>query len=201
MLGRSTEILEKTVQFKADGSNVQSYHSRILHQLGVNCRWSSIVVDEQPEAKNVSNAGPYLPEDPTVIYAGDRAPDAPGLIPVGTESVKATSLFTLFGPTHHTALIFAAAAGKAQQVLDALGTYPEGTVTTIVIFPQAAQTVKAVKDATLTVVDRDGHAYAGYPPVTKGFSVIVVRPDGVVGAVVQGAAGVARYFDGIFAQV
>ena len=51
MLGRTTAILNNTIQFKADGSNHRSHERpQVLHQLGVNVRWSPVVVDEQPGA-------------------------------------------------------------------------------------------------------------------------------------------------------
>lgn len=199
MIGRTSEIFKKTVTYKADGSNVDpNLRPKILHQLGINCRWSPILVDEQAEAKNASTEGAYLSENPAVLYAGDRAPDAPGLLPVGDASAEVTSLFKIFNPTRHTVLIFVADIEKAQPILDALAAYPEATVATIVILPQTG--VQAAKGATLTVVDQDGHARTAYPPAEKGFSTIVVRPDGVVGAVAHGAEGVTRYFEGIIAH-
>ena len=53
MLGRTTAILNKTITFKTDSEEENPFvRPKILHQLGVNCRWSPILVDEQPEARN-----------------------------------------------------------------------------------------------------------------------------------------------------
>ena len=198
MLGRTTAILNETVQFKADGSNIGSQQrAQVLHMLGLNCRWSPIVVDEQPEAPEHSRDGPYLSEDTTVLYAGDRAPDSPGLVVTGGEE---TSLFKIFGPTHHTVLIFEADAANAKAVLEVLSGYPKDAVKKVVVLPKGTENAAAVDGADLVVVDRDGHAHTFYPPVGKGFSVIAVRPDGVVGAIVKGVAGAQRYFKGIFGQ-
>ena len=51
VLGRITAILKEAVAFKADGSNARSPENpKVLQMLGLNCRWSPIIVDEQPEA-------------------------------------------------------------------------------------------------------------------------------------------------------
>lgn len=201
MLGRTTAVLNQTIQKQEDAADpTQGVRPKILHQLGVNCRWSPIVVDEQPEAQDVKNAGAYLAEDPTVLYAGDRAPEAPGLLVVGAAVAETTSLFSVFGPTHHTVLLFATAAEDTALVLRALDGYPEDIVKKVAILPKDdAQT--PVPGADLTLVDRDDYAYEGYPPVSKGYAVIIVRPDGVVGAVVKGAAGVKRYFGAVLVRV
>ena len=200
MLGRTTAVLNQTIQKQEGPADPTSgVRPRILHQLGVNCRWSPIVVDEQPEAQDVKNAGAYLAEDPTVLYAGDRAPEAPCLLVAGAAAAEATSLFSVFGPTHHTVLLFATAAEDTALVLRELDGYPADIVKKVVILPKdAAQT--AVPGADLTLVDQEGYAHEGYPPVGKGCSVIVVRPDGVVGAVVKGANGIKRYFDGVLVR-
>lgn len=161
-----------------------------------------MLVDEQPEAKDVANAGAYL-DHSIPLYAGDRAPDAPGLVLVGGSATEktTTALFDIYDPTRHTVLAFVADAEKAKPILAAVHGYPEGTVATVVIFSNDVQGVEAVDGAMLTVVDREGYAHAGYTPVSKGFPVIVVRPDGVVGAVVAGPEGIKRYFRALFAQV
>lgn len=207
MLGRTTAILNATVNTafnaaakKTDDAKSPLVRPQILHQLGVNCRWSPIVVDEQPSAPDAVHAGAYLPEDPTVLYAGDRSPDAPGLVRVCAEGAetRTLSLFEIFGPTHHTVLIFASDAAAAQPILALLEILSKGVVKSVVILPRSTQIGKEVEGANFTLVDRDGHAYADYPPVAAGFHTIVVRPDGVVGAVVQGVQGVERYLDGVF---
>ena len=115
-----------------------------------------------------------------------------------TSSGEETSLFKIYGPTHHTVLVFEADAAKAKAVVKSSSEYPHGSIKTVVVLPQGTGNVPTIEGADLTVTDRDGHAYTFYPPVTKGFSVIVVRPDGVVGAIVKGPPGIQRYFKGIF---
>ncbi|KAF7792784.1 hypothetical protein EIP86_003883 [Pleurotus ostreatoroseus] len=195
MLGRTTAILNQTIRKESDPA-VHGMRPKILHQLGVNCRWSPIVVDEQPAAQAAKTAGAYLAEDPTVLYAGDRAPEAPGLIIVNVPEGN-TSLFDIFGPAHHTPLVFATDTNVAEHILHELHRYPEGSMKKIVILPRGAAHT-SVSGADLTLIDKEGHAYEAYPPAGEGYHAIVVRPDGVIGAVVRSAAGVKRYFDGIF---
>ena len=79
--------------------------------------------DEQPEAQDVVNAGAYLDEDPSVLFAGDRAPEAPGLLKVVDGAIlgeQTTSLFNLFNPTTHTVLIFVPDTTHAAPFLVAL---------------------------------------------------------------------------------
>lgn len=206
MLDRTTKILDKTLKFSADGKNTDGFkRPKILHQLGVHCRWSALVVDEQPEAVEASKADPYQDEDPTVLFAGDRAPDAPALrivVPANgafTE-LEETSLFKTYNPAQHTALLFAQSLTDAalQPIVNVLRTAPKNTVQIVVVLTKGITTESAVEGVDLVVVDTMGHAADAYPPATKGSPVIVVRPDGVVGAVVRGEAGVKKYIERIF---
>ena len=86
-----------------------------------------------------------------------------------------------------------------RELLGVLGACPAGTLHKVVLLPAGAAAT-AVQGVDVTLVDNEGHAYNAYPPATQGFSVIIVRPDGVVGAVVRGAEGAKRYLDGIFAD-
>ena len=198
MLGRTTTIMNETLRPKPRDISAQ-LRPKILHQLGVNCRWSPIIVDEQPEAKDAAYAGAYLEEDPSVLFAGDRAPDAPVAVCHANEVPKETTLFKLFGPTHHTVLIFPNGDQDLQLLSDVLYKYPAGEVVSVAVYAKGtAPAALAITD--VVAIDHDGHAFSAYPPVAAEFRVVVVRPDGVVGAVVRGAAGVQQYFDGIFGQ-
>ena len=207
MLSRTTVLLDKTMSFRADGSNNEGWdRPKILHQLGVNCRWSPIVHDEQPGAAQAREAGAYLEEDPSVLYAGDRAPEAPGLRVVAGGAAgkeETTSLFKVFGPTHHTALLFSTSENKSDlaAVLALLRPYTEDTLKTVVVLPHGtAHAADSERGAHLTVVDTDGYAFDAYPPASNGFPVIIVRPDGVVGAVVRGVDGVKAYLSKVVIQ-
>lgn len=174
--------------------------SRVLKQLGVNCRWSSVVVDEQPDARNLAHAGAYLDRDPAVLYAGDRAPDAPGLVPINGKSTS-TSLFTLFSLSHHTVLVFGGNASLLTELRHMLCGALRSLVKLVRILDGSLKEAEDQEGgADVALVDRDGHAHDAYSPVTQGFPIIVVRPDGVVGAIVESRAGLKRYLDGVFVQ-
>lgn len=204
MLNLTTVMLEQRVSFKAGAEDTSHIRRpKTLHQLGVNYRSSSIVVDEQPgaeEAKSVSPA--YAVEDPSVLRAGDRAPDAPGLRSVGGSDEAVISIFSVFKPTQHTAFIFTSDPAEAKPILEALKVAPAATVHTVLVLPKGYDTsdlasLKSVS-ADAILVDQEGHAYTYYPPASAGFSTIVVRPDGVVGAVAKSVDGVAKYIKGVF---
>ncbi|KAF7798976.1 hypothetical protein EIP86_010205 [Pleurotus ostreatoroseus] len=200
MLPRTTAILTDMVHHKEndtekDFSLTAHVRPKILNQLGVNCRWSPVVFDEQPEAQDAVNAGAYLDEDPSILFAGDRAPEAPGLLKVVDGAIlkeETTSLFNIFSPTAHTVLIFVPDVTQAVPFLLALdeSSYSKA----VVVLASDSETSVAVQSADIVVLDRDGHAHHAYPPVAKGFPVIVVRPDGVVGAVIKEPQNLHKYF-------
>ncbi|KAH9911199.1 uncharacterized protein B0H18DRAFT_385348, partial [Fomitopsis serialis] len=83
-----------------------------LKQLGINYRWSSILVDEihavdAEEAKR-ETVDAYGALGGDGLHAGDRAPDAPALVDLKSGGAEPTSLFNIFAPTHHTVLLSAA---------------------------------------------------------------------------------------------
>lgn len=179
-----------------------------LKQLGINYRWSRILFDERYKSLSAQHAEaevfyPYdtgAPSDP--VRAGDRAPDATGLVrlDIGQDSDRqTTSLFDMYGPTHHTILIFNVV--NQHPIIDLSRSSPVGTIMSIAVFPSSSSklsTEASLKtDALLS--DCDGIAYTEYG-VTQGQSlVVIVRPDGYIGAVARGAEGIAKYFGLIFA--
>ncbi|KAI0090682.1 FAD binding domain-containing protein [Irpex rosettiformis] len=198
MLFRTTELLKATVNYRAkgqDGTPAEPSHMRrpkILQQLGVNYRWSPIVVDEQPKEEGEEDvSGAYKPEDPSVLKAGDRAPDSPGLVRVDGNEKKKT-LFDIFRPTRHTVLLF----GENQEVLEVLKKAPAGSLYTVLVVPKENSATGAGVDAVF--VDVDGYAHTFYPSVSKGFKTVIIRPDGVVGAIVKGKEGVEKYLKAVF---
>jgi len=175
-----------------------------LRQLGVNYRWSPIVVDERTPAVE-GEIGDVYSTGGGVVRAGDRAPDAPGLVDV--EKDATTTLFGTFSPTSHTALVFAQQDGSiALQTVRTLASYNALTsansplVQSIVILPSALAPYSCGPPSTSkTLVDRDGHAHKEYAITEDGPAyVVIVRPDGVVGAIVEGVSGIERYFSGVF---
>ena len=178
-----------------------------LYMLGVNYRTSPIVIDEFFSAPSAQVHSSYRAPEDGVLRAGDRAPDAPNLIPV-TSTAETPSgesgvrLFDIFASTYHTVLIFTPSPSVpvVRQVLSVLKEVEkkvnEKLVKPLVILPPGSEGEIEVGEEIL--VDHAGHARSAYV-VDKGETkVIVVRPDGVVGAVVRGGEGVGKYFNKIF---
>ncbi|KAJ7068962.1 FAD binding domain-containing protein [Mycena belliarum] len=186
---------------KKDGDDDESAYRGGLRMLGVNYRGSAIVLED---AAADADAGAYAPPAGTRVQAAYRAPDAPGLVPVGAGAGDApTTLFALFRVTVHTVLLFgdaAAAAPVAQQL-------PKDVVRSVLVLPKGrlagkdADAGEALAAFDEVLEDREGHAYSGYGLASggAGLTVVIVRPDGVVGAVVVGAEDVERYFRKLFA--
>jgi hypothetical protein len=187
MLFRTTELLKKTAAYKTqDGADVKHMRRpQILHQLGVNYRWSPVVVDEQPQTEE-EVSGAYRTEDSSILRAGDRAPDSPGI--VGEEK---QTLFDIFKPTRHTVLLFS----DDDETLDVLKKVPTGAIYTVRVVSRDETSSSGV-DAVF--VDCDGHVRTFYPPAANGFKTIIIRPDGVVGAIIKGKEGTERYLKVVF---
>jgi len=179
-----------------------------IDQLGVNYRWSSIVVDEETVKLGLDRkAGSAYSVESGPIRAGDRANDAPGLVVIkGTEDdLGKTRLFEFFKPMQHTVLVFAEKV-DAREVLAALPPQPE-LVHSIVIAKggEDASALSASMSSNylghLSIVeDHEGHAYTGYNGPEGLSGIFVIRPDGVVGARVGDVKGVRAYFKGVFGE-
>lgn len=173
-----------------------------LLQLGVNYRWSSIVVDERTsKPKGPGQVNAYGDGSDGSLRAGDRAPDAPGLLPVNGGAL--TSLFAVFGPDHHTVLLFNLPAEESKRVFAVTRTYPDGIVKTVAISSKDTSTPKAVAqpEQDIAAVDQDGHAFAAYQVPLEKPTIVIVRPDGVVGGIVYGLSGFHEYFRNLFSSV
>ena len=202
MLNLTTKILEATIDKPSNEAGWKRTGN--LNQLGVNYRWSSIVVDQNPD----SSTGPggreahsaYDVEAGGVLRAGDRAPDAPGLVKVSFDSQKSgesTRLFKLLSPTYHTVLIFAEAADVPPTLQAAIARFSKEHVRTVVLL--RAGTTNMIQDVGCDVFeDRDGHAYDAYKGAEGANEIVIIRPDGVTGAIVKDVDWVERYFRTIF---
>ncbi|KAI0084950.1 FAD binding domain-containing protein [Irpex rosettiformis] len=218
VLSMSSEFMKKTLAFKAGDNPTFAQRPKTLHQLGVNYRFSELVIDEQsPDRTSNTVSAAYRPEDPSVLRAGDRAPDAPGLVPVQlafgdtNNNVKvklgetSTTLFDTFKPVRHTALVFVGGMDLVDvtETVKVLRAAPEGTVHVVFVLPKDDTTPGALSGISLSggvevLIDVENHAHTFYPPATHGFPVVIVRPDGFVGAVVNGKEGVLRYLHVVF---
>ncbi len=182
------------------------FRGRNLFQLDVNYRWSPIVLDERfGEAEAAKQPNAYGIEGHEA-RAGDRAPDAPNLRVVkrpaneGQANVgEETRLFDVFTPDKHTVLMFASENGldKTKAILSALEKYPPGLIRSALVLPSASSTTENAS-AEFVFKDTEKHAYTGFGVKGDHLQVVVVRPDGVIGAFVEGAQGIAKYFSLVF---
>ncbi|KAG1791742.1 FAD binding domain-containing protein [Suillus plorans] len=194
MLGVTTSILNKTIASK--GAQIE--RSPILFMLGINCRFSTIVLDEFVTSVEEKPINAYGVLDEGHLEAGDRAPDAPNMLHVGRAEPGATTLFSLYRPWYHTILVFAPSLADATPVLGALETYDKSVVRSAVVLPSSASVTSVASPVDLVLIDREGHAYSAYLMEAGQTKVFVIRPDGVIGAIVHGTEGVKKYFSKIF---
>jgi hypothetical protein len=197
MLNITTDILKR---MHGSDSLEQVLHrgNQKLNMLGVNYRWSSIVIDKVTKAEPV-NA--YMVLDESILVAGDRAPDAPGLNMVNASvQVAETRFFDLFKAAYHTVLVFGPEVGSAEDIIGALSSFSRNIIRNVVVLPQDAVVTEAstVTARADVVVDGAGHAYRAYLTEKGEKKVVVVRPDGVAGAIVRSAEGVKAYLEKIF---
>jgi len=168
-----------------------------MDMLGVNYRSSPIVLDEFTQAEPVSAYGTL---EEGVLVAGDRAPDAPELGLVAAQATRGaeteTRLFDVFCPVYHTVLLFVPDVAASADVLEVLKRYPGDVIRPVIVLPQGSEVTPGAQADV--IIDRGGHAFRGYLAVKGKKRVVVVRPDGVVGAMVRGAEGVGAYFANLF---
>jgi len=209
MLKKTSELLNKTVKNKGDGQDTSAWQrGGPLSQLGVNYRWSSIVVDERADAtiddKQALMSNAY--EGGHGIRAGDRAPDASGLLPIlkgdntgGTS--EPITLFQIFRPSRHTVLLFMDNSSEVDSLLGCLNAYPRELIHYVVIYPKEGRSVSISVDSADTLIDEHGYAYEGYSVPRQQSTIVIVRPDGVIGGITLGSAGLETYFRGIFSAI
>ncbi|KAF7350749.1 FAD-binding-3 domain-containing protein [Mycena sanguinolenta] len=190
MLQLTTDLHKKI--FRGDSKNPDEgwFRGGDVQMLGVNYSGSSIV--QEDDAVQGASVTPYSTSGAGHIRAAYRAPDAPGLVRVGSEGAP-TRLFSIFSVEVHTVLLF---GGDDTTRAEVLGRLPKEAVRAVLLLPQGQTTTNASSPA-LVLEDRAGHAYAGYGMRVDELTVVIVRPDGVVGAVAIDAEGVERYFQKI----
>ena len=207
MLDLTTKILKATIEKPSNEAGWKRTGN--LNQLGVNYRWSSIVVDQNTDSATGPNGrethSAYDVEAGGLLRAGDRAPDASGLVKVNNldnqnKSSESTRLFKLLSPTYHTVLVFAEAADDFHATLQAvIARFPKEIVRVVVLL--RAGTTDMIQDVACDVYeDRDGHAYDAYKGAEGVNGIVVIRPDGVTGAIVKDVDWLERYFRTIFVE-
>jgi len=174
------------------------WRNQALMNYGVNYRYSDIILEERdttPQDEDEARSRAYFGyNDSGVLRAGDRAPEAPELI--SSQNQQKTSLFEHYKMTVHTILVFAA-EGQEQLVTEIIASakaYPTDAVQTVVIGNKESGGFPG----TNVLIDADWHAHSSYLVQKDTVNVVLVRPDGFIGAIVMDAAGVQRYFSKIF---
>lgn len=200
MLRQTAGLYKTTIDPNTAAGDVSGWkRGKALSMLGVNYRWSPLVLEERMaiqkdvEMMKAHSYGGY--EDG--LAAGDRAPEAPGL--VSTKDGTETSLFKIFDMTQHTVLVFPSrhesdvAPKSVSAVLRVTDALVGGTVQTVMVSRSAA-----AKPFDICLCDRDGHAHDAYFIQDDTLTVVIIRPDAYIGGIVHSAEGVTRYFANIF---
>ncbi|KAF9809379.1 hypothetical protein IEO21_07420 [Rhodonia placenta] len=208
MLKETMTLLHSTRSAKTNGGDVSQgwKRTRDLKMLGVNYRWSSILSDErhpqQTSEKEKQLLDAYGTNTSCGLHAGDRAPDAPGLAIVEADKIsgETTSLFRIFSSTRHVILVLSSNGDQIAAVLELAKKLPPRFVRTVVVLPRDSTPLPAASGADIVCIDQDGHGYMGYGAWKEGDAVAVVRPDGVVGALVAGTPGLETYFKSVFSN-
>lgn len=198
MLQITADILQKTY----DPNRKESVMKRpaYLSQLGVNYRGSEIVFDEFHGEEEGAVASAY--ETDGVLRAGCRAPYAAKLAVVGTG--KEITIFDIFKTNLHTALIFPSTSdsGTVKELLKALADLPNATVQSVIILRNGSSLPQlGDSKADIVVEDTEGHAFTEYDVTGTENKVVVVRPDGYIGALARDSKGVSQYFSRVFNAV
>ena len=204
MLKKTTLLLDKTYT----ENDVEKSHWKRefeMRQLGVNYRGSKLVVDEKytgEEGSEEEKVDPYRGGLDGKAKAGDRAPAAGSLVVLkgrGESDASELSLYDLFNSAKHTAIVFAKDKGEELEGLLSMvtGLFPRDTVQTVVVH---SQTGRAVSDsADYVVFDKEGLAFKNYNVREEDrCRLFLVRPDGYIGAVVEGQKGLEEYAGLVF---
>ncbi|KAG2118480.1 FAD binding domain-containing protein [Suillus clintonianus] len=197
MLNMTTSMLNKAI---ASG-DISIGRSSVLFMLGINYRFSSIVLDEYATPVEGRPINAYGVLDEGHLEAGDRAPDAPNMRQVKRGESDMKTLFSLYRPWYHTVIVFAPSLADSSPILGALEAYDKSVMRSAVVLPSSTQVTSVASHANLVLVDEEGYAYSAYLVEAGHTKVFVIRPDGVIGAIVHGAEGVKKYFSGIFLDV
>lgn len=166
--------------------------------LFINYRWSSILLDQRDPQFTMEHPREELVAHSYggwegIVHAGDRAPDASGLL--DTNGVQKT-LFDLFHPAKHTILVFG--SPFLRENASSSSGWPVETVQTVLITKGDDNGSTSLVDVDHTVVDNDGHAHRTYLDGTTSGKVVIVRPDGIIGAIISDGSGCKHYFAKIF---
>ncbi|KZT17493.1 FAD/NAD(P)-binding domain-containing protein [Neolentinus lepideus HHB14362 ss-1] len=209
MLQRTTAILEDSSISWGKFALKMGRKDRLpLFQLDLNYRWSPVILEEASQGRAPSGGFSGSPDQAERIHAGDRAPDAPGLVDLTATDDPAKRLFQYFKPTHHTVLIFSSSEAAISSFVLEVQKVPASAVRSVVVIPGTISVRpdnidfefvwRSMVDYSLK--DCEGHAYNSYSVGSlDGDVAVIVRPDGVIGGIVEDGNGVAKYFQRILA--
>ncbi|KAG1877191.1 hypothetical protein F4604DRAFT_664673 [Suillus subluteus] len=168
--------------------------SPLIFMLGINYRFSSIVLDEFATPVEGRPINAYGVPGEGHLEAGDWALEAPNMLQVGRIEPDMKTLFGLYRLWYHTVLVFAPSHANAALILGALETYNKSIVRLAVVLPSSTPMTCIAFPADLVLVDQDGHAYSASLVDSGQTKAFMIRPAGVIGVIVHGAEGVKIYF-------
>ncbi|KAH9830219.1 FAD binding domain-containing protein [Rhodofomes roseus] len=171
------------------------HRPRRLLQLGVNYRWSPIVIGDHGDDTNTEK-DPYGQGSAT-LRAGDRAPDARPLLDItgadnDIHSTRPVSLHSTFTVDRHTILIFPPTSGVVNTIEFAALQQIVARMATVTMI--LAEALEFEGHNCRTLVDVERTAYLGYNVPESTGAFVVVRPDGIIGAYGRDMGIVFQYF-------
>ncbi|KAK0196718.1 FAD binding domain-containing protein, partial [Armillaria mellea] len=157
------------------------WRNTALEVYGINYQYNSIVQEEQDtkpqDAEDILVHAYSGYEGQRSLHAGDQAPDA---------LLRGTTLFSLFKSMVHTVLIFSKWSMDLEVILKTL------PVQTFII-----ANVNSSLEGISVLVDGDGHARKAYMVEEDSLTIVIVRPDSFIGAIITDVKGVEQYFSKI----
>ena len=194
------DSLQKATEEEAisqKGIGFYRWRNPALQMYGVNYRYSPIILEERDlsaascdeEEKRAHAFAGY--EGSGTLCAGDRAPEAPHLLDCVTG--EETGIFNLLGTSWHTVLVF----GSDSEVLENLTEFPMELVKTYVVCKPGTKLPDSHHHVT-ALLDSTGYAHTAYRIKGESATIIIIRPDTFIGAIVKDYSGVERYFHKIF---
>ncbi|KAK1221080.1 hypothetical protein PQX77_016127 [Marasmius sp. AFHP31] len=207
MLNHTTSLLNKNMRGQAKPSAWRRDGN--LFQLGVNCRWSSIVVDQSRGDGKLRDTHTTNPVDcygggDDTLRAGDRAPDVAGLNLVhATQLIRKergdseTRLFDIMDVSCHTVVLFSSDSDRLASVLEVVETYPKNAIRTAMLVRDGEPVVLSDKQPDFVLEDAEEYAHATYD-LENGCDTVIIRPDGILGAIVKDGHGLREYFGRIY---
>ena len=113
---------------------------------------------------------------------------------------KRETFFDIFSPFNHSVLVFTKTYEErsALALSSVINRLPGNTVRSVLVVPFESNISELGTVYNEAFIDSGGHACLSYGLPSDQSYVVVIRPDGVVGARVHEVAGIERYFRKIF---